>query len=67
MSISDHFSESLETVLGLKIFKFFDVDPDPGSGFFLTLDLRWNILDPGLSSRIRNTQKNKFKKDIERI
>ncbi len=33
--ILDHFSESLETVFGLKIVKFFDADPDllnPGSG-----------------------------------
>ncbi len=34
----DNFSESLETVSGLKILKFFYVDPDPGSGIFLTLD-----------------------------
>jgi hypothetical protein len=32
------FSETLETILGLKIIKFFDVDPNPGSGIFLTLD-----------------------------
>jgi hypothetical protein len=38
MNIPDHFSESLETFLGLKILKFFDSVPDPGSGIFLTLD-----------------------------
>jgi hypothetical protein len=27
----DNFSESLETGFGLKIFKLFDEDPDPGS------------------------------------
>ncbi len=38
MNNPDHISESLETIfLGVKIFKFFDVDPgwkslDPGSG-----------------------------------
>jgi hypothetical protein len=32
-------SESLETIFGLKILKFFDAEPDPGSG----LDLGWNI------------------------
>jgi hypothetical protein len=31
MNIPDHFSESLETVLGLKVLKFFDGDPDLGS------------------------------------
>jgi hypothetical protein len=38
MNIPDHISESLETIFGLKILKFFDMDPDPGSGIFLTLD-----------------------------
>jgi hypothetical protein len=36
MNIPDHFSESLETVLELKILIFFDADPesfDPGSGW----------------------------------
>jgi hypothetical protein len=32
MNIPDRFSESLDTVLGLKILKFFDADTDPGSG-----------------------------------
>ncbi len=31
MNIPDHFSESLETVLGLKVLKFFDADPNLGS------------------------------------
>jgi hypothetical protein len=40
-NIPDHFSESLETFFfGLKIFKFFDADPDPGTRIFM-------ILDPG--------------------
>jgi hypothetical protein len=47
LNIQDHFSESLETFLGLKILKFFDEDPDPESGIFLT----W-IWDPG--SKIRD-------------
>ncbi len=38
MNIPDYFSESLETVCGLKILKFFDADPDPGSGILLTFD-----------------------------
>jgi hypothetical protein len=40
MNIPDHISES-KKCLGLKIFKFldfFDANPDPGSGIFLTLD-----------------------------
>jgi hypothetical protein len=31
--------------LGLKILKFFDSDPDPGSGIFLTLDPGSGIRD----------------------
>jgi hypothetical protein len=40
MNIPDHIFESLKQFFGLKILKFFDADPDPGSGIFL-------ILDPG--------------------
>jgi hypothetical protein len=43
----DYFFESLETVLGLEIFKFFYADPDPGFGIFLTLDPEWKDSDPG--------------------
>ncbi len=32
---------------GLKILKFFDVDPDPRSGIFLTRDPVWKNSDPG--------------------
>jgi hypothetical protein len=55
MNIPDHISESLETVFLVKILKFFDSDPDPGSGIFLTLDLD---SDPGSEvniARIRDT------------
>jgi hypothetical protein len=38
IKIPDHISKSLETIFGLKILKFFDADPDPGSEIFLTLD-----------------------------
>jgi hypothetical protein len=40
MNIPDHFSESLDTVFSVKntVPKFFDADPDPGSGIFLTLN-----------------------------
>jgi hypothetical protein len=36
MNIPDHISESLETILWVKILTFFDADADPG--IFLTLD-----------------------------
>jgi hypothetical protein len=45
MNIPDHFAESLETLFGLKILKFFDVDPDPGSRIFLTLNQGSGIPD----------------------
>jgi hypothetical protein len=32
MNIPDHISESLETIFWLKILKFLNADPDPGSG-----------------------------------
>jgi hypothetical protein len=39
MNIPDHISESLETIfLVKKILEFFDANPDPGAGIFLTLD-----------------------------
>jgi hypothetical protein len=41
MNIPDHISESLKILLELKILKFFDADPDPGSGNFLILDPVW--------------------------
>ncbi len=37
MNLLDHISESLETILVLKILKFFVADLDPGYGVFLTL------------------------------
>jgi hypothetical protein len=37
MNIPDHISESLETIIGVKILKFFYADPDPGSRVFLAL------------------------------
>jgi hypothetical protein len=46
-NISDHISESLETIFRVKILKFFDVDPDPGSVIFFTLDPGWENSDPG--------------------
>jgi hypothetical protein len=47
MNIPDHNSESLETILGLKILKFFDADPDPGARIFSIPDPGMLILDPG--------------------
>ncbi len=34
----DNIFESVETIFWVKILNFFDADPDPGSGIFLTLD-----------------------------
>jgi hypothetical protein len=45
MNIPDHISESIETIFGLKIVKFFDADPDAGSGIYLTLDPGWKKSD----------------------
>jgi hypothetical protein len=47
MNIPDYISESLETIFWLKILKFFDTDPNSGSGIFLTLDPGWKTSDPG--------------------
>jgi hypothetical protein len=47
MNIPDHISESWKQFFGLKILKFFDADPDPGSGIFLTPDPGWKNSDPG--------------------
>ncbi len=38
-----YFREIRSNFFGLKIIKFFDADPDPGSGIFLTLDPDGNI------------------------
>ncbi len=35
------FLRAQKQFLGLKILKFFDADPNPGSGIFLTLDPGW--------------------------
>jgi hypothetical protein len=40
MNIPDHISESLETIFWVKILKFFDVEPDPGSRIR-------NLFEPG--------------------
>jgi hypothetical protein len=58
MNITDHISESLETIFlgGVKILEFFDADPDPGSGNLF--DIRSGVRDGKNSirnKRIRNT------------
>jgi len=72
LNILDHSAESLETVFELKILIFFDVDPDPGSGIFLTLNQGSGIPDgkikiqdkhPGsatLARRLINTSRSKI-------
>jgi hypothetical protein len=54
MNIFDHISESLETVLWVKMLKFFDADADPG--IFLTLDPGWKNSDPGSGINIPDPQ-----------
>jgi hypothetical protein len=49
MNISDHISESLETILWVKILKFFDADP--GSGSLLTLDPGWKKFGSGIRDK----------------
>jgi hypothetical protein len=54
MNIPDHFSESLETFFYGKILKFFDADPDPGSGM-------QDFFDPGSASKnLSNFEYNLF-------
>jgi hypothetical protein len=45
MNITDNFSESLQSVLGLKILKFLDAELDPGSRIR-------NLFDPGSGIRM---------------
>jgi hypothetical protein len=48
--IPDHISESLETIFWMKVPKFFDADPDPGSMNLLDQGsgmLKIRIQDPG--------------------
>jgi hypothetical protein len=46
MNNPDNISESLETIFGLKILKFFDADPDPGSFWLWIRDGKIRVLDP---------------------
>jgi hypothetical protein len=48
MNIPIHISESLETIFWVKKLKFFDVDPDPQSGIFRTLDPGWEKFGSGM-------------------
>ncbi len=60
MNIPDHISGSLETISGVKILKFFDVDADPGSGnlFYPGSGIRnGKNLDPGSVINIPNPQR----------
>jgi hypothetical protein len=47
MNNPDHISESLETIFWVKILKFFDADPGPGSFRPWILDPGWENSDPG--------------------
>jgi hypothetical protein len=41
MNNPDHISECFETIFRIKILKFLNADPDPGSGIVFTLDPGW--------------------------
>jgi hypothetical protein len=60
MNISDHISESLENIFGVKILQFFDADahPYPGSG---------NLFDPGFGININKSCTNFFLDDIPKL
>jgi hypothetical protein len=62
MNIPDPYSESLKQFLGLKIFKFFDADPDLGSGIFFTWirDPVGKYSDPGSRINILDPQHRLF-------
>ncbi len=49
MNIPDHISESLETILWVKILNYFDADADRDPGIFLTLDPRWKKFGSGIN------------------
>ncbi len=53
MNIPDHISESLETIFGVKILKFFDADPDLGSGNLF--DPEWKKLGSGINTGLEYT------------
>jgi hypothetical protein len=57
MNIPEHIYERLQTFFFVKIFKFFNADPDPGSGIFLTLDQGSGMekFGSGITSQIRYT------------
>jgi hypothetical protein len=56
MNIPYHISEILETIFWLKILKFFDADPDPGSGIFFILDPGRKNSDAGYVINIQDPQ-----------
>jgi hypothetical protein len=61
INIPDHISESFETIFWVKkILKFFDADPNPGSGIFLTLDPGWKNSHPGSGINIPDPQQWPF-------
>jgi hypothetical protein len=53
MKIPDHFYGSLETVFWVKNTKFFDEDPDPGSGIFSNWILDKHTRSATLGTRVQ--------------
>jgi hypothetical protein len=58
MEIPDHISESLETICGLKILKFFDAYLDPRSFGPWIRDPGWKNTDPGSGMNVLDPQQN---------
>jgi hypothetical protein len=57
MNIPNHISRELRNNFsGLEILKFFYVDPNPGSGIFLTLDLGSGMEKLGSGMNISDPQ-----------
>ncbi len=52
--------ELRDNVLDFKLLKFFDTDPDQGSGIFLTLDPGWKSSYPGSGINIPDPQHFRF-------
>jgi hypothetical protein len=49
MNNPDHISESLETIFGVKIHKFFDADPGPGMEKIRIRDPEWKKFGSGIN------------------
>jgi hypothetical protein len=51
MNITNHISESLETIIWVKILKFFNADPDSGSGNLFVPEPGMEKFEPGIRDK----------------